>query len=135
MDLGDFLARGGDGGEGARVDGELLPESQLTGDRQWPHCVRGLDLDFLLLSSPGVASPGADWPGVRSVTVGGPRGWTVSAGLPRGLRRTTGPVPRGIPARAGGARGRCLRSRVFLATPCQEFGGKNSGLSLKTNAA
>ena len=56
------------------MDGELLLESQLTGDRQWLHCVRGLDLDFLPLSSPGVASPGADWPGVRSVTVGGPRG-------------------------------------------------------------
>lgn len=90
------------------MDGELLLESQLTRDRQWPHCVRGLDLDFLPLSSPGVASPGADWPGVRSVTVGGPRGWTVSAGLPRGLRRTTGPGPRGIPARAGGPRDRRL---------------------------
>lgn len=72
-------------GEGARVDGELLLESQLTGDRQWPHCVRGLDLDFLPLSSPGgVASPGADWPGVRSVTVGGPRSWTANTGLPEG---------------------------------------------------
>lgn len=45
-----------------RVDEELLLESQLTGDRQLPHCVRGLDLDFLPLSSPGVASPGSDWP-------------------------------------------------------------------------
>lgn len=33
------------------VHGEPLLESQLTGDRQWLHCVRGLDLDFLPLSS------------------------------------------------------------------------------------
>lgn len=64
------------------MDGELLLESQLTGDQQWPHCVRGLDLDFLPLSSPGVASPGSDWPGVRSATVGGPRGSTPSNRVP-----------------------------------------------------
>lgn len=64
------------------MDGELLLESQLTGDPQWPHCVRGFDLDFLPLSSPRVASPGSDWPRVRSATVGGPalhtKQWTPS---------------------------------------------------------
>jgi hypothetical protein len=40
------------------VDEELLLESQLTGDRQWPHCVRGLDLGFLPLSSREWHHPG-----------------------------------------------------------------------------
>lgn len=40
------------------MDGELLLESQLTGGRQWPHCVRVPDLDFLPLSSPAWHHPG-----------------------------------------------------------------------------
>lgn len=70
------------------MDGQLLLASQLTGGRQWPHCVRGLDLDFLPLSSPR-----SDWPGVGSATVGGPGAGHAAMGSRRGGARASGPVP------------------------------------------
>lgn len=100
------------------MDGELLLASQLTGARQWPHCVRGLDLDFLPLSSPR-----SDWPGVRSATVGGGPGAGHQAMGSRRAETCGRPSPRGNPGKAAGARGpRLSEGGSFLRKAVQRRG-------------